>query len=55
MSDQTQPPEVAIIGAGLAGLSAALALSKHAQQARVSILEKELRFGARPHISPAAR
>lgn len=39
--------EVAIVGAGLAGLSAARILSQRVPNARVTILEKEPRIGGR--------
>ena len=49
MSDdgQSSPPEVAIIGAGLAGLSAALTLRTEAKHARLNLFEKESRIGGR--------
>jgi hypothetical protein len=47
LNDESSPPEVAIVGAGLAGLSAALTLRRHAKHVRVSILEKESRIGGR--------
>jgi len=47
VSDPSQVPDVAIVGAGLAGLSAAFALRAHAKDARVSIFEKESRIGGR--------
>ena len=47
LDDESSPPEVAIVGAGLAGLSAAVTLRKLAKHVRVSIFEKESRIGGR--------
>ena len=47
IGDQSLPPEVAIIGAGRAGLSAAFALRAQAKHARVSVFEKGSRIGGR--------
>jgi protoporphyrinogen oxidase len=55
LNDESSPPEVAIVGAGLAGLSAALTLSRLAKHVRVSILEKESRIGGRVLTSDRPR
>ena len=47
LGDESSRPEVALVGAGLAGLSAALTLRRLAKHVRVSILEKESRIGGR--------